>query len=96
MASDTNMDTPKETAAPEDLRRTDWREPVEVITPENANRVEKVFQLDFTNGMVKFTRSPEGSFLGGSLLNGDYILDAKTFEKIFCRWRRALGIQCVD
>jgi WD40 repeat protein len=61
----------------------DWRESTEVITPENMDRVERIGQLVFNSGIVMFTWSPEGSFLGVSLLIGDYVLDATTFEKKF-------------
>jgi WD40 repeat protein len=61
----------------------DWREPMEVITPENMDRVEKIGQLVFNSGIVMFTWSPNGSYLGVSLIIGDYVMDAMTLEEKF-------------
>jgi len=56
----------------------DWREPIEVITKANMDRVEKIGELEFTTGVIKIGWSPEGSWFGVSTYQngGLFILDA--------------------
>jgi WD40 repeat protein len=59
--------TPSETAAPADYQLIDWREPMEVITPENFERVEHIGRLEFSGTLLRFAWSPDGSKFGISV-----------------------------
>jgi hypothetical protein len=78
----TDIGTLTPTRNPAGYALKDWREPVEVITPENMARVERIGQLEFVDNLKRFAFSPDGSWLGVSL--GDtttIIVDPITFEK---------------
>jgi WD40 repeat protein len=83
--TETETETATATRNPAGYMLKDWREPVEAITPENMDRVERIGQLKFEDNLERFAFSPEGSWLGVRLLSHGttIIVDPFTFEK---RW----------
>jgi WD40 repeat protein len=62
----------------------DWREPSEVITPENMDRVEKIGEIEFTDTVFNFSWSPDGTKFAVSLLDNKlYILEANNLNQIY-------------
>jgi hypothetical protein len=80
-ATETETTTP--TINPAGYVLKDWREPAEVITPENMDRVERIGRMEFVDFLGRFAFSPDGSWLGASYRNITIIVDPFTFEK---RW----------
>jgi hypothetical protein len=79
----TETETAMPTRIPAGYELRDWREPAEVITPENMDRVEKIGELEFVEFLGRFAFSPDGSWLGANYRNITIIVDPFTFEK---RW----------
>ena len=80
----TNSATLTSTSLPNGYTLVDWPEPTEVITPENMDRVEKIGELEFTNTVVNFSWSPDGTKFAASLPgNKLFVLDSKTFLELF-------------
>ncbi len=76
--------TKMESTLPVDYQLVDWHEPMEVITPENLDRVKLLGKLVFTGSANPFGWSPDGSKLGVvDSEHGIFVLNAMTFEKIF-------------
>jgi WD40 repeat protein len=75
-ATDTGTVTPTRNPAGFELK--DWREPVEVIAPENIYRVEKIGEIEFTGRIKRFAWSPDGAWFG-VIADRFKILDASTF-----------------
>jgi WD40 repeat protein len=73
----TEMVTP--TNSPHGFVLKNWREPMEVITPENMDRVVKIGELEFPGGVWRFSWSPDGSWFGVIAHRSFVILDAYTF-----------------
>jgi WD40 repeat protein len=60
----------------------DWREPMEVITPENMDRVERIGELEFPDNVGRIAFSPDGSWMGVHLFGSvAIIMDPFSFEK---------------
>jgi WD40 repeat protein len=76
-ATDARSITPTRNPAGYELK--DWREPMEVITPENMDRVEKIGELEFPGGISRLAWSPDGSWFGVIAHGSFVILDASTF-----------------
>lgn len=78
--SETPIQTLTPTRIPPTLEIKDWQEPIDVITPENINRVEKIGELDFSENVSEMNWSPDGSWLGVNTRHSNiFILDASTF-----------------
>jgi WD40 repeat protein len=84
--------TPRDTWTPEPsytpasepygYQLVDWREPAEVITPENLERIELPGKLVFQGGADPFAWSPDGTLLAVFDFElGNFVLDAATFEE---------------
>jgi WD40 repeat protein len=69
-------------ATPADYKLLDWREPTEVITPENMDRVEQIGKLIFHNEVYGSVWSPDGSKIGILAGAETYILDSSSLEKL--------------
>jgi WD40 repeat protein len=86
-ASPSSTATATSTPNPNGYELKDWREPTEVITPENMNRVERIGQLKFTSEVSKLAWSPEGSKLAVFIFNitGSkiFIMDSLSFTQIY-------------
>jgi WD40 repeat protein len=77
-------ETETKTASLADYQLVDWREPTEVITPENLHKVELVGRLVFKGSADPIGWSPDGSKLGVVVEGqGTFILNATTFEKLY-------------
>ena len=82
--TETGTQTWTPTIPPEGYVLRDWREPVEVITPENMNLVEKVGELEFSDSVTNFSWSPDGTkFAINFLPNALFIVDSHTFSTIY-------------
>jgi dipeptidyl aminopeptidase/acylaminoacyl peptidase len=73
---------------PDGYELKDWREPTEIITPENINRVERIGQLVFGGNVANLAWSPEGSKLaleGSTGLSSSelFVMDSSSFTKIY-------------
>jgi WD40 repeat protein len=68
------------TTTPAEYRLVDWKEPTEVIRPDNIDRVVKVGELDFVDIVYKFAWSPDGSRFGASSKGKVYVMDSQTFS----------------
>jgi WD40 repeat protein len=80
--TETGTQTWTSTIPPEGYALRDWREPVEVITPENMDRVERIGELEFADNVGRFAFSPDGSWMGvHSFGNVSIILNPFTFEE---------------
>jgi len=77
-ATGTQTLTPTRNPAGYELK--DWREPLEVITPENMDRVEKIGELEFSDNVYRFAWSPDGSRFGVSLLGPLFVFDPLTLN----------------
>jgi hypothetical protein len=62
--TETGTQTWTPTIPPRGYVLRDWREPVEVITPENMDRVERIGELEFADNVGRFAFSPDGSWIG--------------------------------
>jgi WD40 repeat protein len=90
IVTDTGTLTP--TTKPADYVLKDWREPAEVITPENMERVERIGRLEFNGELLRFAWSPDGLKLGVSVYSRNtepdisarktFIVNANTFEEV--------------
>jgi hypothetical protein len=76
-------DTPVETIISNGYELVDWREPVDVITQENMNRVERLGQLKFISTVSSLAWSPEGEKLAIASESGLFIMDSSSFNKIY-------------
>jgi WD40 repeat protein len=71
---------PTMTVTQSEYRLVDWKEPTEVIGPENMDRVEKVGEIQFSDVINKFAWSPDGSKFGASSKGKVYVMDSRTFS----------------
>jgi WD40 repeat protein len=79
-ASPTSSATATSTANPNGYTLVGWREPTEVITPENMDRVEKIGQLESADNLWQFAFSPDGSWFGVGIGWDILILDQIAFN----------------
>jgi len=75
----TSTISPINTATHAPYQLLDWREPVEIITPVNIDRVEQIGQLRFMNEVATLAWSPEGSILAVGSDSGLFIMDSFSF-----------------
>jgi WD40 repeat protein len=78
--TETGTQTWTPTIHPQGYTLKDWLEPLEVITQENIDRVEKIGELDFSSTVSDFAWSPDGSRFGVSLQGPLFVLDSHTFQ----------------
>ena len=88
----TSTISPTNTVTPAPYQLLGWREPAEVITPDNMERVERIGRLEFKGELLRFAWSPDGSKLGVSVYyrntepdisaRKSFILNANTFEEM--------------
>jgi hypothetical protein len=72
---------PSSTETPEVFQIKDWREPAEVITAENMNRVERIGRIDYHVRIIMVAWSADGSMMGISVGLVVYIVDPVSYEK---------------
>ena len=72
---------PTMTATPVEYHLVDWKEPLEVIGPDNIDKVEKVGELVFENFIYRFSWSPDGLRFGVSNNGYIFIMNSKTFSR---------------
>lgn len=81
-ATETETATP--TRNPAGFTLKDWREPTEVITPSNLDRVEKIGTLVFSDSVINYSWAPDGTKFGVSILqNIIFVTESQTFAKIY-------------
>lgn len=82
--TETETESAAATSNPGGYELKDWREPMEVITPDNVNQVEKIGELEFNDTVFNFAWSPDGSKLAVSLLDYRlYVIDAIKYFQIY-------------
>jgi len=79
----TNSATLTNTSLPNGYTLVDWREPTEVITPENMDRVERIGQLKFMNKVAPLDWSPKGSKLAVGSSSELFVMDSISFTQIY-------------
>lgn len=72
--------TSTSTISPMGYSLKEWREPTEMITPFNLDRVEKIGILEISDNVSYFVWPPDGSRLAVSLLGPLFVIDAKEFS----------------
>jgi WD40 repeat protein len=77
----TSNNQPTLTNTQAEYRLADWKEPKEVIGPDNIDRVVKVGELQFTDVIRRFAWSPDGSRFGASSNGYAFIMDSITFSQ---------------
>jgi WD40 repeat protein len=82
--TETEIVTSTSTMNPVEYTLKDWREPTEVITPSNLDRVEKIGTLEFSNTVLAFSWSPDGTKFAASVLqNIIFITESQSFAEIY-------------
>jgi WD40 repeat protein len=71
---------PTMTATPEEFHLADWKEPMEIIGPDNIDKVEKIGELVFENSINRFLWSPDGLRFGVSSNGHVSVMESQTFS----------------
>jgi WD40 repeat protein len=81
--TNTWVPTKTKTATPRFFQLHDWREPTEVITPENMDRVERIGRLQIMSRVIRIAWTPDGSRFGVSSYDrGTFIFDSMAYTEL--------------